>query len=164
METKATTRSSSKICGAYTPAAFADQQAKLVSAINSMGADLVVLMEVENSAGISYVFRERDYTLGQLVSALNAAGGHWALAPSPLVTPSNEDVIRTAFIYNPEVVTPDGSGEILLDAAFANARYPFKQAWRPVGSDAGFTTIVNHFKSKGSGEDDWRARARRRRS
>lgn len=143
-----------QVRGAYTPAAFADQQAKLVSAINSMGADLVALMEVENSAGISYVFRERDYTLGQLVSALNAAGGHWALAPSPLVTPSNEDVIRTAFIYNPEVVTPDGSGEILLDAAFANARYPFKQAWRPVGSDAGFTTIVNHFKSKGSGEDD----------
>ena len=76
-----------QVRGAYTPAAFADQQAKLVSAINSMGADLVALMEVENSAGISYVFRERDYTLGQLVSALNAAGGHWALAPSPLVTP-----------------------------------------------------------------------------
>ncbi|WP_199849725.1 ExeM/NucH family extracellular endonuclease [Blastococcus sp. Marseille-P5729] len=144
-----------QVRGAYTPEAFADQQAKIVNAINSSGAEIVALMEVENSAGITYLpGQDRDKALAELVAALNAAGGNWAYAPSPVVLPPNEDVIRTAFIYNPDVVSLDGPSEILLDGAFANARYPLAQKFTVNDSTTSFVAIANHFKSKGSGEDD----------
>ena len=144
-----------QVRGAYTPAALADQQAKIVAAINGSSAEVVALMEVENSAGITYLpGQSRDKALATLVDALNSAGGNWAYAPSPAVQSPNEDVIRTAFIYNPAKVALDGPSQILLDEAFANARYPLAQKFTVTGSKTSFVAVANHFKSKGSGADD----------
>ena len=143
-----------EVRGAWTDAAFEDQKAKLMSAVNGLGSSVVALMEIENSAGVTWVDRDRDYTLREFVDSLNAAGGHWAYVPSPVVTPATEDVIRTAFIYNPDLVRPVDTSYIQMDSAFANARYPLAQRWQAPKSSTQFVTVANHFKSKGSGDDD----------
>ncbi len=144
-----------EVRGAWSEAAFADQETKIVNAINGSGAEIVALMEIENSAGISYLpGKNRDESLALLVEALNEAGGSWAYAPSPIVTPTNEDVIRTAFIYDPTKVQLLGPSQIMLDESFANARYPLAQKFKAVNAGKPFVAIANHFKSKGSGEDD----------
>ena len=145
-----------EVRGAWSQAAFADQKAKILAAIAGTDAEVVALMEIENSAGISYIDHERDYTLASLVADLNAKAGRtrWAYAQSPVVTPTNEDVIRTAFIYDPNTVQTLGASLIDLDDAFANARYPLAQKFKARNTGKPFTAIANHFKSKGSGPDD----------
>ena len=144
-----------EVRGAWTQSAFDDQEAKIVTAINGLTADVVSLEEIENSSAISYLpGQSRDKALATLVTALNKAGGNWAFAPTPRVTPSNEDVIRTAFIYRKDRIQALGSSQILLDEAFANARYPLAQKFKAKNSGSPFVVVANHFKSKGSGEDD----------
>lgn len=130
------------------------QQAKIVSAINSLGAGVVSLEEIENSAKFG---KPRDEALATLTSALNSAAGSevWAYVPSPAVLPAlaDEDVIRTAFIYKKAVIEPVGDSVILTEGtAFSNARKPLAQEFRLIGdTESEFVAIVNHFKSKGSG-------------
>ncbi|MCE1177516.1 MAG: ExeM/NucH family extracellular endonuclease [Micrococcales bacterium] len=143
-----------EVRGAWTHAAFEDQKAKLIAAVNRMGSAVVALSEIEASSSVTWVNRDRDYTLRKFVAELNANGGNWAYAESPVVTPGSEDVIRVAFIYNPTLVRPVDDSTMLLDEAFANARYPLGQRWQAPKSNTQFVTVVNHFKSKGSGEDD----------
>lgn len=141
--------------GAYSESAFKDQQEKIVAAINGLGADVVGLEEVQNSAQIpSKPGQNRDKALAALVKALNDAGGRWDYVPSPIVVPGSEDVIRTAFIYNPTTVELVGPSRILIDDAFANARQPLAQEFKAKGTTTSFVAITNHFKSKGSGDDD----------
>ena len=137
------------------------QRAKIVKAINTMDADIVSLEEIENSVALGET--DRDVTLRSLVDALNAAAGseRWAYVPSPpadqLPPVAEQDVIRTAFIYNPNTVETVGDSRVLVgSAAFSNAREPLAQAFKRVGAlDAdAIAVIVNHFKSKGSGVDD----------
>lgn len=136
---------------------FERQQAKIVSAINTMDVSVLSLEEIENSAVFG---KDRDEALNTLVDALNAAAGEnkWAAVPSPAQLPETEDVIRTAFIYQPARVAPVGESEILTDTtAFENARKPLAQAFASVNSDDNdeiFVAIVNHFKSKGSGSGE----------
>ncbi|WP_295842348.1 ExeM/NucH family extracellular endonuclease [uncultured Microbacterium sp.] len=128
------------------------QQDKIVAAINGLGADVVSLEEIENSAKFG---KNRDAALSTLVGALNAALGseQWAFVPSPAALPATEDVIRTAFIYKKAVAAPVGDSVILDDAAFRNARQPLAQAFAPVAfPDAKILAIVNHFKSKGDSD------------
>ena len=135
--------------GAANAENLARQQAKIVAAINGLGADVVSLEEIENSAKFG---KDRDAALSMLVGALNAALGseQWTFVPSPAALPASEDVIRTAFIYKKAVVTPIGDSVILDDAAFRNARQPLAQAFAPVDDqNAKILAIVNHFKSKG---------------
>ncbi|VXB83126.1 ExeM/NucH family extracellular endonuclease [Frigoribacterium sp. 9N] len=139
--------------GAANAENLARQQVKIVTAITALGADVVSLEEIENSARFG---EDRDSALATLVGALNAAAGSevWDYARSPEALPANEDVIRLAFIYKKAVAEPVGGSTILTgSAAFSNARQPLAQAFRPVGGDAGstFVAIANHFKSKGSG-------------
>ena len=137
------------------------QRDKIVRAINTMDADIVSLEEIENSVALGNT--NRDDALAYLVDALNADAGstRWAYAPSPdaadLPPVSQQDVIRTAFIYNPATVQLVGPSKVLVgSAAFSNAREPLAQTFKPKGApDATtFGVIVNHFKSKGSGVDD----------
>ena len=141
---------------------FERQQAKIVTAINTMNADVVSLEEIENSVKLIGE-TDRDDALKALVSALNSAAGttRWAHVPSPpasaLPTLAEQDVIRNAFIYNPSKVELVGASKVLVgSAAFGNAREPLAQAFKAKGgNDAdAFGVIVNHFKSKGSGVDD----------
>ena len=143
--------------GAANAENLARQQAKIVSAINGLGADVVSLEEVENSAKFG---KPRDSALSILVDALNAdaGAGTWAFAPTPstIGDQTNEDVIRTAFIYRAAVVAPIGESVVDNAPEFDIARDPLAQAFQPVGktSASRFTVIMNHFKSKGSGPDD----------
>ena len=130
------------------------QQAKIVSAINALDASVVSLEEIENSAKFG---KDRDNALGTLTEALNAEAGsdRWAFVPSPppAERPASEDVIRTAFIYDPAAVELVDDSVIFDDPAFSNARQPLAQAFAPAGAtdpEAAFAVIVNHFKSKGS--------------
>ncbi|WP_423922181.1 ExeM/NucH family extracellular endonuclease [Frigoribacterium sp. 2-23] len=139
--------------GAANAENLARQQAKIVTAITKLGADVVSLEEIENSARFG---KDRDSALSTLVAALNAAAGSdvWDYPRSPAAQPANADVIRLAFIYKKAVVETVGDSHILIgSAAFSNARQPLAQAFKPVGGDADstFVAIANHFKSKGSG-------------
>ncbi len=139
--------------GAADQVNLARQQAKIVTAINTLDADVVSLEEIENSATFG---KPRDFALDTLVAALNTQAGSavWKAVPSPATVPTTgEDVIRTAFIYKPAKVSTVGTSTILDDPAFVNARAPLAQAFAQVGKPSGatFAVIVNHFKSKGSG-------------
>lgn len=130
------------------------QEAKIVAAINGLGADVISLEEIENSAKFG---KDRDGALATLTAALNeAAPGVWDYVRSPAVLPAieNEDFIRTAFIYKKAVVEAVGDSVILDDnVAFSNARKPLAQSFNVVDGDDStkFLVIANHFKSKGSG-------------
>ena len=141
--------------GAANTANLERQQDKIVAAINRLGADVVSLEEIENSAAFGI---DRDTALRHLVDALNddAGAGTWAYVPSPRRVPEVEDVIRTAFIHRTDAVRPVKESTILDDPAFDNARDPLAQEFRPrrAGSKSDFVVIVNHFKSKGSGSGE----------
>ena len=145
-----------KVRGAYSRQAFANQEAKIVTAINALGADVVALEEIENPVAVG-VGSDRDAALARLVTALNEALGSdvWAYVPSPPTIPAGEDVIRVAFIYKPAAVTPVGDSVIHDDAAFSGlARQPLAQEFArrttERASAPSFVVIANHFKSKGS--------------
>jgi 5'-nucleotidase len=148
------------------PAADVERQrVKEVRAINTMNADILSLEEIENSVALGE--SDRDDALKSLVDALNADAGttRWAYAPSPsaadLPPLEQQDVIRTAFIYNPDKVSLVGPSQVLSDQSgagqpFENAREPLAQEFKRKGAldSDGFLVVVNHFKSKGSGVDD----------
>ncbi len=138
--------------GAYSPEAFADQQEKIVAAINALDVDVLGLEEIENTATVTGEVERRDESLNKLVDALNAAGGNWAAAESPAEPGTDEDYIRVGFIYNPDTVEPVGESRIFDDRAFTGtARQPLAQEFAPVGDrEESFVAVVNHFKSKGS--------------
>ena len=136
------------------------QRIKIVHAINTLDADVVSLEEVENSVALG---EPRDDALASLVAALNDDAGttRWAYAPSPdpanLPELAEQDVIRTAFIYDPATIDLVGDSVVLVGSApFSNAREPLAQAFKrkdALTADA-FLVVANHFKSKGSGTDD----------
>jgi predicted extracellular nuclease len=143
--------------GAADAASFQRQQSKIVTGVNRLGAAIVSLEEIENSAKFG---EPRDTALAGLVDALNAAAGStvWAYVPSPpadrLPTPAQEDVIRSGFIYQPAKVTPVGSSTALTTESdpgesFSIAREPLAQGFTTGG--APFLVVANHWKSKGSG-------------
>jgi predicted extracellular nuclease/2',3'-cyclic-nucleotide 2'-phosphodiesterase (5'-nucleotidase family) len=157
--------------GAATAASLARQQAKIVTAINALDADIVGLQEIENSMKL-LAETNRDDALAQLVGALNADTGAstWRFVHSPAeaVTSTNlgfQDVIRPAFIYKQATVRPVGQSDIYFEqsanatsttpaGAFANAREPLAQAFKPKGAknSESFAVILNHFKSKGDSD------------
>ncbi len=148
-----TVRSGCDARGAANAENFERQQAKIVDAISKSGADVITLMEIENSAHFG---KNRDDALSKLVDSLNVeTPGVWSFAASPANAPplSDEDVIRNAFIYKAAKVETVGESIIHNDTvAFSNARKPLAQVFKPVGAgeDKSFIAIANHFKSKGS--------------
>jgi 5'-nucleotidase len=153
-----TVRGGCDVRGAANAENFERQEAKIVEAITGLGADVVTLAEVENSAKFG---KDRDSALATLTAALNErTPGVWDYVRSPAALPAlaNEDVIRTAFIYKKAAAQPVGESVILDDnTAFANARKPLAQAFEAVGGgeETRFLAIMNHFKSKGgSGTGD----------
>ena len=148
-----TVKGGCNVRGAANAENFERQQAKIVAAISGSGADVVTLMEVENSAQFG---KNRDDALAKLVDSLNVATpGIWDYVRTPANAPplADEDMIRTAFIYKPAAAEPLGESIIHNDtAAFSNARKPLAQVFKPAGAgdDKKFIAIANHFKSKGS--------------
>ncbi|MGB0100124.1 MAG: ExeM/NucH family extracellular endonuclease, partial [Nocardioides sp.] len=147
--------------GAWDPQDLDRQQTKIVSAINALDADVVGLMEIENSVKLG---EDVDEAVQTLVAALNedAGAGTWAANPSSADLPpvADQDVITNAIIYRPDAVERTGAARALgdlssgngsaSDEAFANAREPIAQAFTPTAGGEPFLVVVNHFKSKGS--------------
>ncbi|WP_336645846.1 ExeM/NucH family extracellular endonuclease [Microbacterium sp. USHLN186] len=138
--------------GAKTAAEFAIQKSKIVAAINRLDADVVSLMEIENSVKLG---DPADTALADLVDGLNAAAGAgvWDYVPTPksLQNAATTDFITNAIIYKPAEVTPEGAAETIDDeTVWGNAREPIAQAFDADGRTV--TVVANHFKSKsGSG-------------
>ena len=144
--------------GAFEDEDLARQQAKIVEAINALDADVVGLLEIENSAVVDGV---ADEALATLVDALNAdaGAGTWAYVPSSTELPaaSLQDVITNALIYQPAAVERVGDSRALgtesetPNGAFQNAREPIGQEFISTDGGESIFVAVNHFKSKGSG-------------
>ncbi|WP_370240689.1 ExeM/NucH family extracellular endonuclease [Aeromicrobium sp.] len=122
------------------------QLAKTVANIRGTGADVVGVMELENDGyGAT--------SAGQaLVDALNDVDGAnvWAWVDADAATGTTNvagtDAIKVAMLYKRAAVTPV---KVAVDNVDTFERKPLAVTFdTPAG--ARFTTVVNHFKSKGS--------------
>ena len=142
--------------GAETAAEFEKQAGKIVPAIQSLDADVVTLMEIEDTDSTGHTPGNADGALDDLVDRLNTAEGSdvWSYVPLPdELYAVDRDVIRSAIIYRNDVVQPVGDSVGLVDEdVWFNAREPIAQTFVKDG-DA-FTVVANHFKSKGSPPED----------
>ncbi|MDP5183029.1 ExeM/NucH family extracellular endonuclease [Blastococcus sp. BMG 814] len=130
------------------------QADKIVPAIEALGAEVVTLMEIEDTDSSGYSPGNADTALADLVGRLNAAAGYdkWDHVPLPdELYGVDRDVIRNGIIYQDDVVLPVGEPAGLVDEeVWDNAREPIAQTFVKDG-DA-FTVVANHFKSKSPGE------------
>jgi predicted extracellular nuclease len=121
------------------------QEAKLVSAISAMQADVVGLMEIENDG-----FGEFS-AIASLVNALNDAdsANEYAFVDFN-VNQVGTDAITTALIYRANKVEEVGSAAITTAAPFDfSNRTPIAQSFKSLESQEVFTVAVAHLKSKG---------------
>ena len=139
--------------GADTAEEFAVQKNKIVTAINGLDADVLALMEIENSVALG---EPADTAVADLVAGLNAAAGSavWAYVLTPVSLTDGSiptDVITNAIIYKTAAATPDGLSFTVApdEAVWGNAREPIAQTF-DVGGKI-MTVVANHFKSKGGG-------------
>ncbi len=138
--------------GAETAEDFEKQAAKIVTAIETLDADVTTLMEIEDTASTDFGDGSPDQAVADLVSRLNDAAGFdkWSYSPFPdelLDEAVGRDVIRNAIIYQNDVVQPVGDPVGLVDeTVWFNAREPIAQTFAKDGDR--FTVIGNHFKSK----------------
>ncbi|WP_305789595.1 ExeM/NucH family extracellular endonuclease [Symbioplanes lichenis] len=138
--------------GAKDAAALEKQQAKIVSAISALNADVVALMEIENSVRFD---GDPQLALQTLVGALNAkdGAGTWDYVRTPAELPgaAQQDVITTAIIFKPAKATPKGASRSVNDeSVWFNAREPIAQTFTSGSID--FTVIANHLKSKSTSD------------
>ncbi len=139
--------------GARSQAQLDLQAGKIVPAIEALGAEVVTLMEIEDTASTGYSDGSPDQALADLVRRLNTAAGYdkWSYVPlPPELLAVDRDVIRNAIIYQNDVVQPVGDPVGLVDeSVWFNAREPIAQTFSKDGDR--FTVIANHFKSKSPG-------------
>ncbi|WP_298460996.1 ExeM/NucH family extracellular endonuclease [uncultured Cellulomonas sp.] len=139
--------------GARNAAELEEQAGKIVPAILALDADVVTLMEIEDTDSTGLTPGDADTALADLVRRLNAAVGEdvWTYVPLPAeLYAVDRDVIRNGIILRGDVVQPVGDPVGLVDeSVWSNAREPIAQTFVKDG-DA-FTVVANHFKSKGSG-------------
>src|SRR5919106_4357738 len=137
--------------GAPNVAEFEQQQAKIVEAINGLGAEVVSLQEIQDTSDEAPpAGPDPDTAVERLVEALNTDAGseRWAAVPAPEPY-GNTDEIRVALIYQLAAVEPVGASVAFPDPAFGNARVPMAQTFR--GEHETFTVVANHLKSKSCG-------------
>jgi hypothetical protein len=136
--------------GAENATEFNRQRDKTIAAILGMNADVVGLIEMENDGYGS------TSAIQDLVNGLNAVAGTGTYAFIDPGTPNlGTDEIAVGFIYKPGSVTPIGSTATIADGfgqgAFdGNNRKPLAQTFQENATNAQFTAVINHFKSKGS--------------
>jgi hypothetical protein len=136
--------------GADNALEFAQQRAKLVSAITTLDAHVVGLIEIEN-----HFF---DVPIADLVDGLNdeAGPGTYTHVPTGAI---GSDAIRVGFIYQPaavSLVNPFAVLDSSVDPSFNDDknRPVLAQSFSENTSGEVFTVAVNHLKSKGSVCDD----------
>ena len=130
------------------------QRAKIISALITIDADIVGLMEIENDRPGP----DPDYAVADLVAGLNdvmGPGTYDYIATGPI----GLDAIKVALIYKPGNVTPVGDFAILdstVDPTFIDTKNRPVLAQTFMDNIVGdaVTIAVNHLKSKGSSCDD----------
>ena len=130
--------------GADTDSELQRQEAKIVSAIVALDADVIGLMELENNL-------ESEQ---RLVAALNKEVGSetykgCGLPDGFASAPGGDNAIRVGIIYRADRVDLVGGVSMINDESFDVARVPVVQTFKPKTAGKSFTVIVNHFKSKG---------------
>lgn len=139
--------------GAPDEAGLVKQEAKIVAAITALGADVITLQEIENSARFSP--DDPQQALKRLVGALNQVDGagtwDYVRTPAELPAPAQQDFITTAIIFKPAKVTPAGPSRSVNDeTVWFNAREPIAQTF--TAESVTFTVVANHFKSKSTSD------------
>jgi predicted extracellular nuclease len=130
--------------GVETAEEFDRQRDKVIATLASLDADILGLVELENTD---------DTAIETLVAALNHAVGtqayDWVHSPF-----SGTDVIREEIIYRSERVQPVGPAHATNpadDAGFLVFKRPSLAQTFEIGAGGPrLTVVVNHFKSKGS--------------
>lgn len=129
--------------GANDPAEFERQEAKIVTALAEIDADVFGLIEIENNGT----------AVAALTAALNERLG--AEVYDHIETGViGTDVITTALIYKPASVTPAGAFQLMDQSKDARWLDDFNRPGLTQSftdaAGATFTVVVNHLKSKGS--------------
>lgn len=137
--------------GAETAQELQRQQDKLIPAILKLDADILGLVELENTQDSSGADVKPQ---ADIVNRLNAALGSpvYAFVDSGII---GTDAIRVGLIYKPGKVSPVGGFSTLDsadDARFIDTknRPTLAQTFQENATGAKFTVAVNHLKSKGS--------------
>ncbi|MGC4175150.1 ExeM/NucH family extracellular endonuclease [Demequina sp.] len=132
--------------GANTAQEFERQRTKLLSALDALGADVVGLMELENTPGVD--------AAADLAAGLNALQGTdvWHAVDTGV---QGTDVIRVGAIYRSDRVTPAGAFTILnssVDPRFDDNHHrpTLAQSFTELATGEDLTLVMNHLKSKGS--------------
>ncbi|TCW83096.1 endonuclease [Burkholderia sp. SRS-46] len=115
---------------------FVRQDAKIVSALKALDADVIGLMEIQNN-GYGELSAVR-----QLAAKL---GDSWRVV-DPGTSRLGGDAIAVALIYDSRKVEPVGRAATL--AIDDKNRQPLAQTFRRVGGKHALTVAVNHLKSK----------------
>jgi predicted extracellular nuclease len=128
------------------PMEFTRQRTKLLAALAGLDADVIGLMEIENTAGVD--------PLVNLAAGLDGLTGSGMFASIDTGT-IGTDAIRVGLLYRPAVVSPVGAYQILdssVDARFRDSlnRPAVAQTFEVNSTGERFTVVVNHLKSKGS--------------
>ncbi|WP_149982224.1 ExeM/NucH family extracellular endonuclease [Pseudoalteromonas rhizosphaerae] len=132
--------------GADSEAEFIRQQAKIVSALVAIEADVIGLMEIENDGFGA------NSAIASLVNALNDEDSNNEYAFVNFnVDKIGTDEITTALIYRANKVAQVGTAAITTQYPFDYSnRPPIAQSFKSLQSEEVFTVAVAHLKSKGS--------------
>ena len=132
--------------GADTEEEFERQRAKIIEALLGLDADIVGLVELENTPGAD--------PLGSLAAGLNARLGEDVYRGVDTGT-LGTDAIRVGILYKTDAVVPVGETAALFqpESIFIGPgtnRAPLAQSF-VTHTGGALTVVVNHFKSKGCG-------------
>lgn len=155
--------------GAETTAEFARQTEKLVNVIATLDADVLGLMELQNNFIPGSPGNAIEYLVAQLNAKLGAGTYAWVNPGQSVV---GGDAIAVGFIYKPAVVQIANGTQVAIlddsdlsqsfiqqstiDHVFNGAntsRAAVAVTFEEVGTGGEFTAVVNHFKSKGDGDN-----------
>lgn len=133
--------------GATTALEFERQAEKIITALASLDADIVGLMEIENDGyGTSSAIVDLVSRLNNVVGA-----GVYTFAQVPNTTELGTDDITVGLIYKAASVAPVGQAVTTSSGVFGfGNRQPLVQSFKEIKTNEVFTVAVNHFKSKGS--------------
>jgi len=128
------------------PTELTRQRTKLLAALAGLDADVIGLMEIENTTGVD--------PLADLVAGLNVPAGAGTFASIDTGT-IGTDAIKVGLLYRPGVVRPVGPYKILdssVDPRFRDTlnRPALAQTFEFIATSERITVVVNHLKSKGS--------------
>jgi predicted extracellular nuclease len=132
---------------------FERQRVKLLNALEGLNADVVGLVEVENTTGVK--------PLADLANGLNdrLGAGTYDYIVAGTDSTVGSDAIKVGIIYKPASVTPLGVPAILdtpdfidpNDTGSPKNRASVASTFVENASGEVFSVVVNHLKSKGSG-------------